>query len=205
MDRRAFGVLGAAGLLVSLVASIGPAAKAVVDSFEFLWPGGVVALLALICAMLGLLLWRKQSAAQADLVGRDGRETVAGTREEPVVGTFASGGVREKCEAAYGAILPASEAYINAHRQVLTVDGGDAYFVRQVEAAMDLANHRFVLVRQQLEQHGAKSVLDATLDLEAAVNRNELDLAARLRRDYLVPVVREEMERLSAASWTGVP
>jgi len=162
----------------------------------------VVVFLTAACGTLALLLWRKQSTAEVDPAG--GTEPKAAT-EEPVPGPLAPGGVREKCEAAYGAILPASEAYINAHRQALTGGEGDAYLVQQVEAAVDLANHRFVSVRQQLEQHGAKSVLDATLDLEAAVNRNQLDLAAQLRREYLVPALREEMERLSPASWTGVP
>ena len=70
---------------------------------------------------------------------------------------------------------------------------------------LEHANQKFVSVRQRLEQYGAKPVLDAALDLEAAVNRRELDLAARLRRNYLVPAVREELERLNSTSWTGVP
>jgi DNA-binding XRE family transcriptional regulator len=45
-------------LVVTLLATIGPAARAAVDGFGFLWPGGIVGILAVVCLVQAFLLSR---------------------------------------------------------------------------------------------------------------------------------------------------
>lgn len=111
------------------------------------------------------------------------------------------GSTREKREAAYDAILSTSEPYINAHREVDALSESNVYppDLEEAEVARDLANVAYVAARQRVEQYGVKPVLDAALHIEDAVNRGDYDQAATERRDQLVPAVRKDMNRPTAA------
>ena len=71
--------------------------------------------------------------------------------------------------------------------------------LHEAENAVDLANQSFVAARQRVEQHGVKPVLDATIDIENAINNRDYDEAALVRRGRLVPAVRKDMNRPTAA------
>jgi hypothetical protein len=194
--KRVGGILSAVALLVALAANVGPAAGTIAGALDFLWPVGVILTLLFACAVLGLLLWAKWNAPT------DSRELPGDEIGEPSAGNgsvrpFEPNGHRREREAANAVMLTASEAYINARRNEAAVCGDeDPDLLRRLAAAVKLADRNFVTARQRLEQYGSESVLEATLDVEAAVKRNELELADQLRRDYLVPAVRQEMEHL---------
>lgn len=184
--------------VVALLAAVGAAAKAVRDGATFLWPGGVVVVLTATCLLLGWLLWRK-SRPSGDISPAQRRrwdEPSLPAGGHPLAAESAR--VREKREAAYEALLLASEAYVNAHRAFGDFpDGPEVYLpdLQEAEGVVDLANQNFVAARQRVEQHGVQAVLDAALAVEDAINKGDCDKAAWVRRDRLVPAVREDMPR----------
>jgi hypothetical protein len=191
------GALGVVALVIGLLATIGPAAQAVRDGIAFLWPAGIVSILAILCLLQGLLLWRRPAPqpvtpSPPPVNGQD----VEGSSPPEV-----SGSAREKREAAYDAVLSTSEAYINAHREVDALSDPNIYppDLEEADAVRHLADLAFVAARQRVEQHGVNPVLDAALRIEDAVNRGDYDQAAKARRDQLVPAVRKDMNRPTAA------
>lgn len=187
--------------VVALLAALGAAAKATRDGATFLWPTGVVVALGSTCLLLGLLLWRK-SRPPADT--SPARRTRWDEPSLPAGGypLAESASVREKREAAYEALLFTSEVSINAHRALGDFpDGPDVYLpeLQEAESVVDLANQNFVAARQRVEQHGVQSVLDTALAVEDAINQGDCDKAAKLRRDQLVPAVRDDMNRPRAS------
>lgn len=178
MNTRAASVLSAVVALVTLLASVGPAAQTVRDAFGFLWPAGIVGILSVLCLGESWLLWRcKQPSA-------------GGTKRED-----ASTGATEQREVAYEAVLSLSEPYINAHRGMPDYQDPqevDLFELEEAEHAVDTANQHFVGARQLIEQHGSGPVLEATLKLEEAVNAGDLDRAAEVRRKDLVPAIRAD-------------
>jgi hypothetical protein len=184
-----------AALVVGLLASIGPAAQSVRDGIEFLWPVGVVGILAVLCL---LLLWERWTIQTPSPPPTPARTPDARGASAPAD----SGTSREKREAAYDAVLSASEAYINAHRATSDFDDVENVYLpdlHEAENAVDLANQSFVAARQRVEQHGVKPVLDATIDIEDAINNRDYDEAALVRRGRLVPAVRKDMNRPTTA------
>lgn len=191
------GAVGVVALVVGLLATIGPAAQAVRDGIAFLWPIGIVSILAVLCLLQGLLLWQRRAPQAAP-------PSPAFVNAQDVEGSSpseVSGSAREKREAAYDAVLSTSEAYINAHREVDALSDPNVYppDFEEAEAACQLADVAFVAARQRVEQHGVNPVLDAALCIEDAVNRGDYDQAAKVRRDQLVPAVRKDMNRPTAA------
>lgn len=183
MTKRVASALSFLVPLVGLLASVGPAAETVRDAFGFLWPAGVVGILSGICLGESWLLWRSSQV-----------------RAEAAKDDEGSTGVTEQREAAYEAMLSASEPYINAHRGMPEFsDPQEIYLpdLEEAERAVDTANQNFVAARWLIEQHGSRSVLEATLRLEDAVNAGNLDLAARVRREDLVPAIRADRNLLS--------
>jgi hypothetical protein len=188
------GALGAVALVVGLLASIGPAAQAVRDGIAFLWPVGIVGILAIVCVLQSLLPRQRHTAGPSPALGA--AQGAEGSSPPEV-----SGSTREKREAAYDAILSTSEPYINAHREINALSEPNVYppDLEEAEAATHLANVAYVAARQRVEQYGVKPVLDAALNIEDAVNRGDYDQAASARRDQLVPAVRKDMNRPTAA------
>ncbi len=169
--------------VVGLLASIGPAAQAVRDGIGLLWPAGAVGILSAMCLVESWFLWRSRQP-------RAGREE----------GNEARLGASEEREAAYEAVLAASEPYINAHRGMPDLsEPQDVYLpeLEEAERAVETANQNFVAARQLIEQHGSRPVFEATLRLEDAANAGNLDLAARIRREDLVPAIRADRNLLS--------
>jgi hypothetical protein len=179
MAKRVASVLSVLVALVGLLASVGPAAQTVRDAFGFLWPAGVVGILALACLVESWLLWRSRQPS-----------VEVAEHEAPP-------GATEQREAAYEAVLAASEPYINAHREMpdlSEVPPANIYFagLEEIEGAIDAANQRFVAARLLIEQYGSRPVFDATLRLEDAVNTGQLGRAAEIRRKDLVPAIRAD-------------
>lgn len=195
MSRQVWSIVGAAAVVMGLLASVGPAAQAIQNAFVFLWPTGIVGLLATLCLLL--LLDRSRASR--------GNPPVAAAEHEPSVEKVAlpveSGNRREMREAAYSAILSTSEAYINAHVGVdaLAYPGVYTPELEEAEAVCDAANQAFVSARQKVEQHGVRPVLNAVLAVEDAVNKRAYDEAAERRRNQLVPAIRADMDRPTAA------
>jgi hypothetical protein len=81
------------------------------------------------------------------------------------------------------------------------LSGPDVYIpdLEEAEATCQLADIAFVAARQSVEQHGVNPVLDASLRIEDAVNRGAYNQAARVRRAELVPAIRKDMNRSTAA------
>lgn len=190
-----WGMVGAIALVIGLLASVGPAAQSVRDGFEFLWPAGVVGLLVVFCLLLLLDRWKIKRASPPLPAAAHGSNAESGSAPAD------SASRRERREAAYAAILSTSEAYINAHREVdaLAYPGVYTPDLENAEAACNAANQAFVTARQRVEQHGVKPVLDAVINIEDAVNRRDYDQAAEARHTRLVPAVREDMDRPTAA------
>lgn len=182
------GALATAVLVVTLIATVGPAARAASDAAWFLWPIGVVALLALLCLSLTLLLVQCRRA-------QSGRGT--GSADSTSPSQPETSGERERREVAYQRILATSEAYINAHRAAPAFDESPANaYLPEIEEAygeVEQANVNFVAARQLIEQYGIDSILTAVQDLEDAINEGNCDKAATIRRTQLVPAVREDM------------
>jgi hypothetical protein len=181
--------------IIPVLAVIGAAAKTVGDGATFLWPGGVVILLATICVFQSWLLWgRSRRKGESPTIRRTRWEEPSPTSGGNLSSDSAH--AREKREAAYAALLTTTEPYINAHRGVadFSVDPG-VYLpdLEEAEDAVAAANQHFVAARQGVEQYGIQPVLDAALAVEDAVNRSEFDEASRIRRDRLVPAVRNDM------------
>jgi hypothetical protein len=187
--RKIWATVVALGVVIGLVASIAPAAQTTRDAVEFLWPIGIVALLLGICLLLILDRWKARRVEPGrENANESGRESV-----DPL-------GSREKREAAYSDVLTTTEAYINAHRELATFDE-PGFYVPDVEAAestVNRANQQFVAARQAIEQYGIDPILEAVQDLEDAINRNDCDGAAAIRRDRLVPAVRQDMKAKAA-------
>jgi hypothetical protein len=180
MARTVIAGVSLVAAIITVLAGVGPAADAVGDAVSALWPIGVVCILAAGCAFLGWLLLQchqKPAWAESDPEGLNLH--------------------REKRAAAYAAILSTSEAYINAHRGLADFDEPGFYVpdLEAAETAVTQANHQFVAARQTIEQYGIDPILEAVQDLEDAVNRNDCDGAATIRRDRLVPAVRQDMNR----------
>jgi hypothetical protein len=110
MSRQIWSIAGAATAVIGLLASVGPAAQTIRNAFEFLWPTGIVGLLAVLC-LLPLL--------ERSRIRREGPAVTAAAEHEPRTESdpvpAESGNRREMREAAYSAILSTSEAFINAH------------------------------------------------------------------------------------------
>lgn len=181
--------------IIPVLAAIGAAAKTVRDGATFLWPDGVVILLAAICIFQWWLLWGRTRRKAENPMNRrahwDEPSPASGAK-------LSSVHAREKREAAYEALLTTTEPYINAHRGFASFpDDPDVYLpdLEEAEGAVAAANQRFVSARQRVEQFGVQPVLDAALEVEDAVNRSEFDEASRIRRDRLVPAVRNDMGR----------
>jgi len=172
------GVFSFVVALVGLLASVGPATQVVRDAIGVIWPAVLVGILSVICLVESLLLWRLQRPRGEEVDGN----------EVPLMET-------EQRETAYEAVLAAAEPYINAHRGMPDLsEPHDIYLpeLEEAERAVDTANQNFVAARQLIEQHGSRSVLEATLRLEDAVNAGDLNLAAQIRRKDLVPAIRAD-------------
>lgn len=199
------GALSVSVLAVTLLATLGPAGQAVADAFSFLWPVGVVAALAILCLVLGGLLWRARPSREKERRARRARWDEPASRPgSPLAGS--STRRQDERNDAYNAVLSTSEAYINAHRGLEGMaEQPDVYMpeLEDAEASVNLANQNFVGARQRVEQHGVKLVLDATLAIEQAVNKGRYDEAAHIRRDQLVPAVRHEMDDGRVAGGLG--
>lgn len=63
--------LSGAVLIVTLLATIGPATQAVGDGFEFLWPGGIVGILIGLCLVQAFFCWRGRGRLRGLSEGRD--------------------------------------------------------------------------------------------------------------------------------------
>jgi hypothetical protein len=191
---QAVAALGTVVLVLTFIATVGPAAGAVSDAASALWPVGIVGLLVAINVVLGIALWRKPRP-QSEL--EEGRRPRA--EDSPALqGLPESASSREKREAAYDAILSTSEAYINAHRGMPDLaDAQDVYLpdVEEAEHLVAVANQNFVAARQRVEQHGVEPVLEAVREVETAVNQGAFDRAFQLRRDAMVPAIRSDMNR----------
>jgi hypothetical protein len=189
------GILSVVVLLVTLFATVGPAARALGDGAAFLWPMGVVAILGVACAEFGLAAWR----SKARLAATGSRASLTEIAEQA---PSESGTKRERREVAYQRILSTSEAYINAHREASGFDEpGINIYIPELEEAnhrVDRANINFVAARQLIEQYGLDPILEAVLAIENAVNEGHYDEAAQIRRDRLVPAVRKDMNRPTA-------
>jgi ribosome-binding protein aMBF1 (putative translation factor) len=66
-------LLSGLALVITSLATIGPAARAIGDGFGFLWPGGVVGVLVGLCLMQAFLHWRRSILAASE-PSRDGQE-----------------------------------------------------------------------------------------------------------------------------------
>lgn len=194
--KKIWATIVAIGVIISLAASIGPAAQATRDAAEFLWPVGVVALLFVICLSL---LWDRWKAGHVEPVSIASPANSDEGGPEPV--DLANR--RERREAAYSDVLTTSEAYINAHRAGAVFDEPDInVYVPDLEEAnrnIEQANINFVTARHRVEQYGIDPILEAAQDLEDAINRGDVDKAAEIRRDVLVPAIRTDMKRPTAA------
>ena len=194
--KRIWATIVAIGVVIGLAASIGPAAQATRDAAEFLWPVGVVALLIVICLLLLLDRWKAEHVESVSIAGLENADEGG---PEPV--DLASR--RERREAAYSDVLTTSEAYINAHLAGAIFDEPDLnVYVPDLEEAnrnIEKANFNFVAARHRIEQYGIDPILEAAQDLEDAINRGDVDKAAEIRRNVLVPAIRKDMKRPTAA------
>jgi hypothetical protein len=179
MTRTVVASVSLAAAIVGALAAVGPAANTVRDAVSSLWPIGVASILAASCAVEGWLLLRCH-------------QKPAGTESDPQMLDLH----REKRAAAYSAILSTSEAYINAHRELANFDDPDAYGpdLEAADSAVDHANQQFVAARQAVEQYGIDPILEAVQDLEDAINRGDCNGAAAIRRERLVPAIRQDPE-----------
>jgi hypothetical protein len=154
-------------------------------------------------------LWRISLRARAPPTKRRGGRAVvrkpAATVDVPakdVPEPPESASTREKREAAYDAILLTSEAYVIAHRESASYDDAQpGSYVPEIQEAATrahVADQQFVRARQLVELYGVGPVLEAALAIEAAANDGNLDAAAAIRTQRLVPQVRKDQNRSRA-------
>lgn len=63
---RVIELLSGLALVITSLATVGPAARAIGDGFGFLWPGGVVGVLVGLCLVQAFLPWRRSIMATSE-------------------------------------------------------------------------------------------------------------------------------------------